>query len=134
MKKIKVAKENAEKIEKALAEVNGRASAHTYKIFSEIAQIAKRFEASMSKYLSKKESAGARFFCVSGDSVPNRYDHKREATGIVLECCSTGIFLVEVSRQTIYQDGGREVLLLKKDQETAAFKRIKQNWTIQEAV
>jgi len=124
MKMIKIAKENAKSIEKALGEVNGRATAHTFTTFSEIEKVAMNFEKSLS-ILLKKDRNGAKFVAYSGESVSNSYDYGRKATKVTIEKRSTGFFLIDVSSETIHQNGRKSELLLTPAQDLAAISLFK---------
>lgn len=127
MKPIKITKENAEKITKALADVNGKASQHAYTDFQEIENLAKTGEARLESLgVKKKDRAGALILATSGGTVSNSYAKQgfsRVATRVRIERKSTDWFIVKIEKQTIYQNGGGVCVYLTKDQKAAAVSR-----------
>lgn len=115
--KIKVCSENADKIEAALSEVNGTATKHTYSRYLDIISVIDRAELKLKNLLKhKKEMIGAKFVSVSGDEVPKKYTNNRIATKVTLELLNSGWHLVEIDKEIIYADGGKETVILNEEQ------------------
>ena len=124
MKSIKITPANKSAIELALAAENGKAEAHTYTTYTDIADLAESANGRVLRILgAKKYIQGAVVTSLSGESVPSAYAQKsrtRVATLVSIECRSTGWFFVAVSRCDVYKDGGYESLTLTTAQDARA--------------
>lgn len=129
---IKIEAKNAEKIETMLHEVNGKATAHCYTTYAEIAALVAEFENRLSKLLNKENRKGARYLCISGEALPKAYKHGRAITAVTIEARSTGFFLIAAmridrfNRQTIR----RHDLILTKEQSDMAIARFMAKYVI----
>jgi hypothetical protein len=120
MKPIKIIESNAAQIMSVLESVNGKSTAHTYTSFHDINWIVQLADKKLMSLLPKKYHVGAVFSSVSGEAVPNAYKYKRIATSILIERRSTGWFLIDVRSTKIYKDGGRDNIMLTKNQDAEA--------------
>ncbi len=107
--KIRVCKENQERIERTLKAVNGKATAHTITSYYNIEWITRAAKQKIQTALgSIKAGKGVVLHFVSGERVANSYRYCRKATHVVLQFnVKLEAFLVSVSPATIYKDGGR---------------------------
>ncbi len=136
MKAIKITAANAAAIEQALRDVNGKATAHTYTSFEEIAELAERAEAQLIDLIDcKKHAAGAKFDAVSGSKVARSYKNVRIGTHVELVRNSAGWVLVAVRQCTLFAEGGRpgKLALTEKQTELAVAKLKKSFNTIKSA-
>lgn len=110
MKPIKITATNEAAIESVLAEVNGRATAHTFTTFSEIDGMAKAAEKRLETLsIPKAMRKSATWLEISGACVTSAYAKKcrtRAATAVQIERRGAEWFLVAVSRTEIYKEGG----------------------------
>ena len=114
---IKICEKNALKIEAALQKENGGAEAHTITAFQRVAKLAAQFEYRLEQaFLPLKHRVGAKATVVSGDKVSNSYQFRRQATQITIIRRSTAWYLAEVSKEMIYAEGGRKLLVLSDAQ------------------
>ena len=124
MKAIKITPANKSAIETELAAANGKAEAHAYTSYTDIADLAESANGRVLRILgAKKHIPGAVVTALSGDAVSNAYARKgfsRAGTAIRLECRSTGWFLAAVSRCDVYTEGGYESLTLTAAQDVRA--------------
>jgi len=123
--KIKIDEKNADKIEKALKSVNGRASEHAYTSSHDIISIAVQAERKVLSLLPKKSASGACYSATSGQAVAKAYKWRRNGTKIVLCRGSKDWFLVDIWSVTLFEDGGSERLLLTDKQSAEAIERFK---------
>jgi hypothetical protein len=128
MKPIKIIESNSAKIMSALESVNGKSTAHTYTSFHDIKWIVQLADKKLMSLLPKKYHAGAIFSSVSGDPVPNAYKYKRIATSILIERRSTDWFLIDVRATEIYKEGGRNRIMLTKNQDAEAVSIFKKQY------
>lgn len=106
VKTIAITKDNAARIEAALAAVNGRATAHAYTSFDEIQSIAEAAEKAMDAALIlKKSRAGAIWHETSGIEVANSYRGVRKATAVKLIRKSGGWHFDSAHQVEIYKEG-----------------------------
>lgn len=111
-------------VEKALKDVNGRAEGHTYTTIHDINDLVKDAESRLNALdLPKPQRVGAFFYSTSGADVPSAYKYSRAATRVGLERRASGWFLVSISADTIYKEGGKNNLMLTKAQAEEAVKR-----------
>jgi hypothetical protein len=131
MKTLKITAENAQAIEDALREANGRAAEHTYTTYEEIEKIAARAERLLGGYISAvARYAGARYKSTSGGSVPNAYKFTRTATAVTLERRKAGWYLTEIRPTKIYKKGGNEALLLTPEQDAEAVVNLRKGYQV----
>lgn len=106
-KTIAIIEKNRAAIEAALASVNGKAQAHTYTSYAEIAGMAETAEAALSAInLPKASRAGAVWKEISGAEVAKSYRNPRQATSVRLIRRSAGWHIVTAKAVTIWQEGG----------------------------
>ena len=98
MKAIKITEANAEAINAAIAEVEGRATARTcnFDDCERAVMLAEKHAAL--QLLPKKDHVGTCASYQQAVSLPNSYKYSAEATGLRIERRSTGWFLIEVKR------------------------------------
>jgi len=126
-------KVNLAPISAALAAVNGTAVDHTYDT-SDIVRLAEEAETfAVTLFDNKKQVVGARYRAESGGKVPSAYKFTRISTVVTLERCSTGWFLIEVSRGTIWGSGGSQRLILNETQDAAAVAKARSRYTVRAA-
>ena len=132
---IKITQANAQKIVAALAAVNGRATAHAYTEYHEIARAAEAAERRLEGLgIQKAARAGAVLWSVSGHSVPSAYKYSRQATGVRLERRATGWFFASASPVTIWKEGGASDLLLTEEQDARAVEVLRMGYRVQRPV
>ena len=116
--KIKIVLKNDQKIEAALAGVNGRATTHTYTSYCEIEAVASEAEAKLESLgLPKSERAGAVVYAESGSTVANSYDYSRKGTRVRLERNTAGWVLTEINAVTLYKSPRPASLVLTEAQD-----------------
>ena len=134
MKPIKLKRENEQKIDAALATVNGKARTHSYGSMWDLTMVADKADRMLAGYgIPKKQWVGAAVTAVSGDRVPNAYNrkgHTRIATKVTLERRATGWFLTEIGRTEIYQEGGSTTLYLTEQQDEIAVRILRMHYRI----
>ena len=117
MKEIKIAQSNSKKIELALANANGKSTAHTFVNFAQIESLVVDAESRLVNLLgAKKHFPGAVFDAISGFAVGNSYKYSRDATRVTLTRKAGGWYLVDAVSTIIYKDGGKKCLRLTEDQ------------------
>jgi hypothetical protein len=130
MKPIKIIRENTDLIEAALADVNGRASAHAFTYFLEIEYIRDKLTEQLDRlHLPQALRAGAFMISMSGNDVPNKYKGTRVGTCVKVEHRSKDVYLTEISRVTLWQQGGKDQLFLLPKQEDWILQNIRKQWT-----
>jgi hypothetical protein len=103
MKPIKITDVNRDKIEGALAEVNGKASGFTtteYAIIKVIADNAAKDIATAAG--GKKYLSGCKIIRCNAGSVAKSYRYTRIATEVIIEYRKTGAYLVAVNRVKLW--------------------------------
>jgi hypothetical protein len=96
--KIKISTQNTAALEAALKNVNGRATAHTFKWAFEIIGLAQQAEAKLHHLALKKDSrSGAIATSISGGRIANSYKYTRITTIVIMERGSAAWFLVSLS-------------------------------------
>jgi hypothetical protein len=121
MKSIKLVAQNATAVEAALAAVNGKASAHSFYSFEQVAALAARAEAELDKLrIQHVTRAGAKVNAISGKAVSKSYRYARNRTRVQLERRNAGWYITDTSRWTTQADVWGYRLILTKDQDTAA--------------
>ena len=126
--KIKICAENANKINKALAEANGKATEHTYTNWIEVEMAAMAAEKLSLKLLSKKEAIGSFYVATSGNKLPNAYNHPRKVTNIKIVRGSSAWFLVAVSSSQAWNAEGHKRLILTAEQDRLAVERFRNQY------
>lgn len=130
-KAIKITKGNAVEIQAALRAVNGKATAHTFTSYEEIAAMAESAEKRVLELLGKKDAVGAKWAATSGDKVSSSYKHARIGTHVVLARRSTGWFLTNVIPATLFAEGGWPgKITLTEQQAELAIKRFQKGFHI----
>ena len=132
MKEIKITQSNSKKIELALANENGKSTAHTYTQFDEIEALIVDAETRLTNLIgAKKYFVGAIFDAISGYAVGNAYKYSREATRVTLTRKGSGWFLTDVVSTVIYKDAGKKILRLTCDQDAIVYKKVRTNYSLQ---
>lgn len=133
-KPIKIDWINAQAIEAALAEVNGKSKEHTYNDYSDIAYLSDIAEHVLNNInIPKKDRSGASYVSISGDRVSSSYTKKtrtRNATKVQIDRRPSGWYLVSVERAEVFQQGGGSTLILTKDQEAKAIEALKSKFIV----
>ena len=125
MKPIKIIPKNAEAIEAALREVNGKAVAHAYTSYAEVAGLVSAAEKELAAVLYKKDWPGARWTETSGGKTANSYKYMRDATHVTIERRSSAWYVIEARHASIGTNGGGAGrLYLTPEQDEAAKARL----------
>jgi len=120
---------NETAIYEALSKVNGRASEHVFKCFSQIDELASLAEEQLDRMeipISKR--AHALYVACSGKRVANRYKYSRVATRVVLQRRTKGWYLEvdHISQISIYCDGGgKNRLIITESQDAIAIEKLR---------
>ena len=122
MNAIKIEQKNAEKIAAALAEINGKATAHTFTTFADVQRQVDSAEKQLAVLLKKKDWAGAVSVVLSGYDVCRPYKYQRVGTQIRIERHPSGWFLTEIEEARLFAKGGdgRGLIYLTEEQTEAA--------------
>jgi hypothetical protein len=117
----------------ALAEVNGKATAHTYTHAHQVAKIAEEAEAELEALgIPKKHRAGARYAAQSGSQLPKAYKHGAITTGVTLTRNSTGWTVASVSQITLYPgQSPQPILILTAAQDAIAVANFRSKYSVQ---
>jgi hypothetical protein len=127
--KIKIVAENAEKIQTALNEANGKANAHTYNKASDVIDSAAYFETQVVGIVgSQKAAVGAIGTDRSGSQLPNKYQNSRIVTLLTMERTSSGWFLTDVQTVTAWKEAGKQVIKLTAEQDAAAISHLRKQY------
>lgn len=95
--KIKINDKNTAALEAALANANGKATAHTFKWAFEIIGVAQQAEAKLNSLsLGKGSRSGAIATANSGGKVPNAYKYTRITSTAVIVRGSSAWFLIDL--------------------------------------
>lgn len=131
MKSIKITDTAA--ITAALAEVNGKANAHTYTHAHQLAGIAAEAEAELEALgIPKKHRAGARYAAQSGSRLPNAYKHGAITTVVTISRNNSGWKVEKISQATLYPNcTPRELLLLTPAQDAIAISNLRKCYSVQ---
>lgn len=119
MKPLKITEQNAAAITTALDAVNGKARAHAFTEYADVASQADQAEKAIRRHVLARDATGAAWVAISGESVNNTYARKafdRVATRIVLERRASGWFLVDIGKTFIKQAGGGARLVITQAQ------------------
>ena len=115
---MKINVNNRDKLNAALAEVNGRAQTHTANATS-VQVMADDAERALEKFgLQKGSRRGAVAYAVSGGSLPNAYGHKAysvNVTRVKLERGSRDWFMVNAERDAVDPTASRNVAVRLSD-------------------
>ena len=130
MKPIKITDTAA--IDAALAEVNGKATAHTYTHAHQVAAIAEEAEAELEALsIPKKDRAGARYTAQSGSRLANAYKHGAITTGVTLTRNSTGWRVEKISQVTLYPgQSPQPILILTAPQDAIAISNLRKCYSV----
>lgn len=94
---------NTDLIAAYLAGVNGKATAHTFTSWAEIATVAEDAEKRLERLgIPKNERAGARFDAQSGEKLPNAYKYTARGTVVTLTRRSGGWYLTHARSYDLY--------------------------------
>lgn len=118
----------AEEITAALAEVNGRATSHTFTYASDVQHLALEAEKRLDAlHIPKAARAGAVFIGESGERLPNAYKYAAQTTTVTLVRKGKGWFVRHIARSSLYsRQTPTNELLLTPEQDAlavAAFRR-----------
>ena len=115
--RIKIAEENAAKIEKILAEINGRSREHVFNFYREISDVAETAEHYLRKIeIPQTRRKGATAWASSGCKVPSGYSYDRNGNSMRIERGGNDWFLVSIKAVSFYSsDGGGFELSLTDD-------------------
>ena len=135
MKAIKITPDNAQAIESALHDVNGRSTSHAYTKYAEIAAVADDAEKTLGELLFKKDFSGAVWRETSGSVVANCYRGTRNGTAIAIERRSAAWFLVEIGQVPLFTNGGgRGHLTLTLLQDAAATAKLRARYSVAQQI
>lgn len=97
-------KDGADKAEALLCRVNGKATKHTFTSWRDLRAIAIESEKQLvSSGVSLKARVGCTVTATSGGSVASAYKYSRECTRVTLKRGSSGWYLIDASRVSIYK-------------------------------
>lgn len=132
-KTIAITPANAAAIEAALAAVNGRASAHAFTSFEEVADLAASAEEAIADLnIPKTARAGAVWYQTSGAAVANAYKGTRQGTSVKLVRRTSGWHLEAAASATLYKEGGGAGRLhLTPTQRNEAVRRFEAGFSVQ---
>lgn len=129
--KIKITKENHDKIQAALDAVNGKSWEHVYRFAREIIELTDAAEKKVIALVgSKKNAVGAIYTATSGAAVANRYNYSRIGTTVKIERGATGWFLVDVNRATLYNHAGGQHITLTTAQDAGAVAALRTKYRV----
>ena len=131
--KMKINLNAVEKIEAALAAVNGKAARHTYTDAVDLKHVAERAETELERLgLAKAYRAGARVVAESGEKLPGRYKYQATTTTVTLERGSNGWFLVAANSSTLWpQSAPTYRLALTPKQDQIVVERFRSQYAVQ---
>ena len=116
--RIKIVKENAAKIEKILAETNGRSREHVFNFYREISDVAEKAEHYLRKIeIPRSRRKGATAWASSGCKMPSGYSYDRNGNSMRIERGGSAWFLVSLNAVSFYSgEGAGFELYLTDDQ------------------
>lgn len=128
---MKIALKKIEEIKSALAEKNGKASAHTATIANLIDAV-KYAESQLESFgISKKDRTGVRLSTRSGGSVSRSYKYCRKVSDCSLIRGSSDWYLTSVTTTEIFPNqSGFSRLELTPEQDAIAVAKLRQNYNI----
>jgi len=131
MKPIKISEANKAAIVAELARVNGKAFAHAYATYAEVANEADYADKKILGLVgSKKVMVGAKLQTTSGDTMPGAYKYSRIGTTLVLVYKSSGWHLESVGTAHLYKEGGRREIVLTTAQSDKAKADYAKQWSV----
>ena len=135
MKPIKIIENNQDAIEKALAETNGKATAHAFTSYAEVKALATAAERRLTALgIPACRHAGAWYVETSGDAVPKSYARKGYSRAVTTVCVvrrPSGWFMEWADKTTVWQEGGGPAsLVLTPEQSGEAVGNLKSTYCI----
>lgn len=133
MTSLKITEANRAALAAVLAEVNGKASSHTFTTFEHLYLLANDAECKLhfGFEIPATRRAGASLYAVSGEPVAARYRSGRAGTAVTLERKPSGWYLVGCAAVTLYPDhGGKRVLTLTPAQDEEIVRRVRQGYRV----
>lgn len=128
---IKITPTNASPIIALLTQANGRAEAHAYTTFTEIADLAEQAEREVLALVGGKAHAvGARYTATSGSRVAKAYKYRRNGTCVTLLRRPAGWFIVDAASVALYQQAGTSRVTLTPAQDGIAVARLRATYSI----
>jgi len=133
---IKIDAKNCEKIVQALAEINGRASAHVFEFYSQIAHLAEVAEKALAEFgVPKISRKGAMYTAESGEKLPSAYKYRAQTTSVVIERGASAWYLVKIERSELYPcQRPSAFLCLTSAQDEIAVAKLRGAYRLQAAV
>jgi hypothetical protein len=99
--KIKINKDNADKIESALAAVNGKAVQFTIRSASEVIAAAELIDARLAM-LPKKDRVGASGGYIGAGPSAKAYKYRAVTTSLLIKRFASGWFMISAARSDVY--------------------------------
>jgi len=132
---IKISKANEPRIVAALANVNGRATAHTASC-ADIFRAAEDAEQKLASLgLTKAQRAGARCVFASGGTVPQSYKYKRVVNRVTLVRSTSGWSLAEIVLCEVWPSTrGGITISLTPAQDALAIVKLRDGYAVQKEV
>jgi len=123
---------NMEAVRAALDAVNGRATAHTYHMSCQVADVAREAERALARLnLSKSARRGARYVSQSSGNLPKAYKYNAIGTTVTLERGASAWFLVDVTACDIRPGAAPfQRLTLTPDQDAAAVAALRKAYAV----
>lgn len=133
---IKIDAKNCGKIVQALAEVNGRASAHVFESYTQIAHLAEVAETELAEFgVSKNARKGAMYTAESGEKLPGAYKYPAQRTFVVIERGASAWYLVKIKRSELYPSQRPDAFLsLTSAQDEIAVAKLRGGYRLQAIV
>lgn len=130
--KIKIVKENAEKIELALKATNGKAGAHTFTTFSQVFDELENFEKFLNRLFSnKKDKSGAILTTESWGPAAAAYNNIAITTRIKILYSNGAYWLVGISRSNQWpSQKPMHIYTLTKEQDICAVENLRKKYQI----
>ena len=135
MKAIKITDDNKNAIIAALAEVNGKATAHVFTGYHQIAKIRDFGETELERLsIPQSKRAGAKVVRQSGEILPMAYKSAAQSTLVHIERRSSAWYLVNVERSPLYpRSKPKRNLILTADQDGRAVEALRRNYAVARA-
>jgi hypothetical protein len=129
---MKIATENAAKIEKMLLEINGRKVEHVLTKAYDVEQIAQDAQAALDDLVAmKKNQNGAIYTYMSGGKVPSAYKYARIVTQLTIVKKSTGWHIQHVCNFSTHAKVARKgYITLTPAQEVIAIADFKKSFAV----
>ena len=129
--KIKIEKDNADKIESALHEINGTAKSHTLTSYAELEYAVEKLAKKLNAIgLVPSKRKGAYFLYESGSAVPNAYKNTRVGTRVRIDAVSEYFYLTSIEKITLYNQAGKEKIFLTLDQSAYLVDKFQKQWSV----